>query len=74
MNDISEILRALLDQYSSSHEAERRFVEMMNEDAQLKEDYRLWCDDMGYDNKTGYQDFIDEQMLNRDEFWETLAE
>ncbi len=74
MNDISELLRALLDQFSSSHEAEREFVNMMNEDSQLKEDYMLWCDDMGYDNKTGYQDFIDEQMQNRDEFWEAMAE
>ena len=74
MNDISEILRALLDQFARTSEVEREFANMMNNDAQLKEDYYLWCEDMGYDSKTGYQDFIDEQMLDRDEFWEAMNE
>lgn len=74
MNDISEIIRALLDQYSNTSEAEREFESMMNEDSQLKSDYKQWCDEMGYDNKTGYQDFIDELMQDRDEFWESMSE
>ena len=74
MNDISEILRALLDQFARTSEVEREFANMMNNDPQLKEDYKVWCDDMGYDIKTGYQDFIDEQMQDRDEFWEDLNE
>ena len=74
MNDISEILRALLDQFARTSEVEREFANMMNNDAQLKEDYQLWCDEMGYDRKTGYQDFIDEQMQDRDEFWDAMNE
>ncbi|MBR5086285.1 MAG: hypothetical protein IKX31_04675 [Muribaculaceae bacterium] len=74
MNDISEILRALLDQFARTSEVEREFASMMNNDAQLKEDYHLWCDEMGYDRKTGYQDFIDEQMQDRDEFWDAMNE
>lgn len=74
MNDISEILRALLDQYARTSEVEREFSRMIDNDPQLKEDYDLWCDEMGYEVKTGYQDFIDEQMQDRDEFWEALNE
>ncbi len=74
MNDISEILRALLDQYARTSEVENEFSHMMDNDPQLKEDYNLWCDEMGYDVKTGFQDFIDEQMQDRDEFWEDLNE
>ena len=74
MNDISEILRALLDQFSNTGEVEREFASMMNEDPELENDYKLWCEEMGYDIKTGYQDFIDEQMQHRDEFWETMSE
>lgn len=74
MNDISEILRALLDQFSNTGEVEREFASMMNEDPELENDYKLWCEEMGYDIKTGYQDFIDEQMQDRDEFWETMSE
>ncbi len=74
MNDISEILRALLDQLSNTEEVEREFAEMMNDDPQLEEDYKLWCEDMGYGYKTGYQDFIDEQMRDREDFWDSMNE
>ncbi len=74
MNDISEILRALLDQLSNTQEVEQEFEERMNEDPQLQEDYKLWCEDMGYSVKTGYQDFIDEQMKDREDFWDSMSE
>ena len=47
MNDISEILRALLDQFSNTGEVEREFASMMNEDPELENDYKLWCEEMG---------------------------
>lgn len=74
MNDIAEILRALLDQYSRLSEVDREFVDMMDNDPQLREDYKQWCDEYGYDVKTGYQDFLDELLANRDEIWETMDE
>jgi hypothetical protein len=74
MNDISEILRTLIDQLARTSEVEQEFVNMMNNDPQLSEDYKLWCDEMGYDMKTGYQDFIDEQLQDRDEFWDEMSE
>ena len=39
MNDISEILRTLLDQFARTSEVEQEFASMMNNDPQLKEDY-----------------------------------
>ena len=74
MNDISDILRALLDQYSRLDEVDREFVNMMDNDPQLREDYKQWCDEYGYEVKTGYQDFLDEMLSNRDEFWESMSE
>ena len=74
MNDISEILRALLDQLSNTEEVEREFADMMNDNPQLEEDYKTWCEDMGYSFKTGYQDFIDEQMKDREDFWDSISE
>ena len=74
MNDISEILRSLLDQYSRVSEIDSEFVYMMDNDPQLQEDYKLWCEDMGYGIKTGYQDFIDEQMRDREDFWDSMSE
>lgn len=74
MNDISEILRTLLDQLARTSEVEQEFVNMMNNDPQLSEDYKLWCEELGYDTKTGYQDFIDEQLQDRDEFWDEMSQ
>ena len=74
MNVISEILRALLDQLSNTEEVEREFVDMMNEDPQLQEDYKQWCEVLGLIVKTGYQDFIDEQMQDREDFWDSMSE
>ena len=74
MNDISEILRTLLDQLARTSEVEQEFVNMMNNDPQLSEDYKLWGEELGYDTKTGYQDFIDEQLQDRDEFWDEMSQ
>ena len=74
MNDISEILRALLDENSRTAEAEQAFLSMLENDSQLNEDYKLWCEEYGYDIKSGYQDYIDEQLSDRDEFWENMSE
>ena len=74
MYDISEILRGLLDQYSRLSEADEAFVKMMRDDTQMQEDYKLWCDEYGYEYKTGYQDYLDEMMVDRDEFWDTMSE
>ena len=46
MNDISEILRTLLDQLARTSEVEQEFVNMMNNDPQLSEDYKLWCEEL----------------------------
>lgn len=74
MNDIPEILRNLLDQNSRANEAERKFREMMREDRALKEDYKAWCEEQGYDIKTGYQDYIDEMIETRDSVWDDFDE
>lgn len=74
MNDISDILRALLDRYSNTSELDQEFQRMLREDRQLKEDYNQWCDDRGYSARTGYRDFIDEIIESQDSFWDQYRE
>ena len=74
MNDISDILRALLDQHVLVSDADREFAKMLAEDEELKVDYDDWCVANGYDEKTGYQDFFDEIIESRDSIWENLNE
>ncbi len=74
MYDIADILRGLMDRNSRASDAEREFREMMREDKTLKQDYKDWCEEQGYDIKRGYQDYIDELIESRDSIWDDLDE
>ena len=70
MYDISEILNSLLDQFSRVNQVDREFERMLADDKNLKQAYRDWRDERGYDYKTGYQDYLDELIESRDSIWE----
>lgn len=74
MNDISDILRTLLDQLSIASKVDAEFANMLECDDTLKGDYEEWCEANGYDLKTGYKDYIDELIDSRDSIWENLNE
>ena len=74
MNDISEILRELLDRYSNTSELDREFERMRREDEEFEKDYVLWCDDNVYTVKDGYRDFINEIVESQDSFWDNYQE
>ena len=74
MNDISDILRTLLDQLSIASKVDAEFANMLECDDTLKGDYAEWCEANRYDLKTGYKDYIDELIDSRDSIWENLNE
>jgi hypothetical protein len=74
MNDISEILRELLDRHSNTPEIDREFEKMRREKEGFEEDYVAWCEDNGYNVKDGYRDFIDEIVESQDSFWDNYQE
>lgn len=74
MNDISEILRALLDKHSNTSELDEEFQDMLRYDEQLKDDYAAWCDDHGYKQNNGYREFINEIVESQDSLWDNYRE
>ena len=74
MNDISDLLRELLDRYSNTGELDREFLRMLRDDPNLRDEYEVWCDDHGYKTSTGFRDFIDEIVESQDSFWDTYHE
>ncbi|MBO4871408.1 MAG: hypothetical protein J5565_05445 [Muribaculaceae bacterium] len=74
MNDISEILRALLDRYSNTSELDTEFQDMLRDDKQLKADYEQWCDEQGYNVRNGYREFINEIVESQDSIWDNYRE
>lgn len=74
MNDISEILRTLLDQYSRASDVCEIFKERLDSDTQLMADYKEWCEGNGYNEKSAYRDYVNELIDSRDSFWDNYAD
>ena len=74
MNDISEILRELLDRFSNTSDLDNEFERMRRSDEEFEKDYIAWCDDNGYNVKDGYRDFVNEIIESQDSFWDNYQE
>lgn len=74
MNDITDILRELLDRYSNTPELDEEFERMMREDKEFVEEYTLWCEENGYNIKDGYRDFINDIIESQDSYWDNYQE
>ena len=74
MNDISEILRELLDRFSNTPELDQEFERMRREVDGFNDDYVEWCEENGYSVKDGYRDFIDEIVESQDSYWDNYQE
>lgn len=74
MNDISDILRTLLDRYSNTQDLDEEFRRMLQADDDFAADYRTWCREHGYRTATGYRDFINEIVESQDSIWDNYHE
>lgn len=74
MNDISEILRELLDRYGNSKMLDDEFSSLLRSDTELNNDYKLWCNAHGYNRKSGYREFIDELVDSQYTLWDQYKE
>ncbi len=74
MNDITDILRELLDRYSNTPELDMEFERMMREDEEFVKDYTEWCEENGLNVKDGYRDFINEIIESQDSYWDNYQE
>jgi len=74
MNEISDILRELLDRYSNTPELDAEFERMQREDEDFAKEYAIWCEESGYAVKDGYRDFINEIIESQDSIWDNYQE
>lgn len=72
MNDITLTFENILTEHRSIDIAEAEFKKMVNEDSELKEQYREWCDAVGSSEKNGFRDFCDEYIESQDSIWDSL--
>ena len=74
MNDISDLLRELLDRYSNTPELDQEFERMRREDEEFDKEYIVWCEENGYSVKDGYRDLINEIIESQDSYWDNYQE
>ncbi len=72
MNDITQIFHDMLTQHHSVDIAEAEFKKLINEDSDLRDQYREWCDAVGSSEKNGFRDYCDEYMESQDSIWDSL--
>ena len=72
MNDITQIFHDMLTQNHSVDIAEAEFKKLINEDSDLRDQYREWCDAVGSSEKNGFRDYCDEYMESQDSIWDSL--
>lgn len=74
MNDISDILRELLDRFSNTPELDEEFDRMLRTDEEFNNEYTIWCEENGYNVKNGYREFINEIIESQDSYWDNYQE
>jgi hypothetical protein len=74
MNDISDILRELLDRFSNTPELDEEFDRMVRTDEEFNNEYTIWCEENGYNVKNGYREFINEIIESQDSYWDNYQE
>ncbi|WP_407401978.1 hypothetical protein [Sodaliphilus sp.] len=74
MNDISDLLRELLDRCGNNETLDSEFQNLLQADVRLQDEYKLWCNAHGYTVRNGYRDYINELVESQDSIWDNYKE
>lgn len=74
MNDITELFQSIIDQTGALDIAISEFKRMLSDDADLKIQYKEWCEDNGYTEKNGFSEYAEEYVRSREEKWDSLTD
>ena len=56
------------------NELDDRFKRMLADDNDLRHEYKDWCEDMGYSERSGFSDYAEEYISNCEEKWDSLTD
>lgn len=74
MNDISELLRELLDKHGNTDQLDMEFQMLLQSDDELKSEYKTWCNAHGYHRRDGYRNFVNELVDSQETIWDNYRE
>lgn len=71
-NDIPAYLVTLLEHNRTIDVADAEFRRIMADDPELRDAYRDWCSENGYNPRTGFRDYAEEYLESRESIWDSL--
>lgn len=74
MEDITDFFNEMLRQYGSVDIAEAEFKKQLHENAELHEQYRKWCHEVGSSEKNGFLDYCEEYLESQDSIWDNFKD
>lgn len=70
--DIEIFFTDLIEQSGSYDIAKAEFYRIMADDDELHEQYHDWCEENGYSEREGFDEFVDRHIDNHDSVWDSL--
>lgn len=70
--DIETFITDLIDQSGSYDIARAEFNRILADDSELLAQYREWCEDNGYAERNGFDEFVEQLRDSNDSVWDSL--
>ena len=70
--DIIEVFENFIKQYGSLEDSSDAFFEALANDEILQNEYREWCEAMGYSEKKGFAGYYREYIDTKDSIWDSM--
>ena len=74
MTDFNELIANIIHQSGAIDIAEAEFKRMLADDNDLRNEYKDWCEEMGYSERKGFSEYAEEYISNREEKWDSLTD
>lgn len=71
-NDIVQFFTDIIQQSGSYDIARAEFFRIIADDSELRSQYRDWCEENGYSERNGFDEFVEAHIDNRDSVWDSL--
>lgn len=70
--DLTELFDILIKQYGDIDSSQEALRLKMEEDPELAENYKDWCENLGYSEKKGFAIYYKEYLDRTDSIWDSI--
>ena len=74
MNDITALFEQIILQSDALDVAISEFKMKLADDPEFKQNYKEWCESKGYSERTGFKEYAEEFIREREEKWDSLTD